>query len=111
MLFMNEYDIDLARAWFAGHPVLEPATRFLSSFRDEVDSHSDGWAYWKAPVQSAAKLMTLIKRSEQEKRNREVITATREEYRKTLVPIKAFYTRRGNAAGMQWPIGDRRDEA
>ena len=60
MKFMNTWDIDEAVARFPGHPVLGKATRFLARFRDEVDAHSDGWAYWAAPVRAAAKLIAMI---------------------------------------------------
>ena len=60
MLFMNEYDIEMAVRRNTSHPVLRKATSFLLEFKEEVNGHSDGWAYWSAPVRSAAKLMTLI---------------------------------------------------
>lgn len=93
MIFMNEYDIDYACQRYAAHPVLGPATRFLSHFKDEVNAHSDGWPYWSAPVKSAAKLMALIQQG----------TATDAEVRKALGPIRSFMTRRGIKAGMTLP--------
>lgn len=93
MKYMNDYDIALALQRHASHPVLSLAVKFLVAFKEEVDSHSDGWAYWRSPVQSAAKLMTLV----------ELNDATDAQFRAALSPIKAFYTRRGNAAGMTFP--------
>ena len=78
---------------YANHPVLGPATTFLSEFKDEVDNHSDGWAYWKAPLQAAAQLMTLIQSGKAD-----VPSLT-----KAMAPIKAFMTRKGLAAGMTMP--------
>jgi hypothetical protein len=93
MLYMNDFDIFQAVERHLNHPVLSKATRFLVAFKQEVDSHSDGWAYWRPPVQAAAKLMTLVQGAD----------ATEAQYRAALAPIKSFYTRRGNAAGMQFP--------
>jgi hypothetical protein len=95
MKYMNEFDIDLARTRNVNHPVLSRATRFLGLFREEVNQHSDGWAYWRPPVQAAAKLMTLIEGQD----------ATEAQFRAALTPIKSFYTRRGYAAGMKFPEG------
>jgi len=93
MYFMNESEIERAVERHASHPVLSKATKFLGNFRDEVNGHSDGWAYWRQPVNAAKKLMTLINSGD----------ATEKQYRAALGPIKSFYTRRGTAAGMQFP--------
>lgn len=97
MLFMNRWDIDNAVAHHRHNPVLGPASKFLAAFRDEVDANSDGWAYWIPPVKSAKKLMELIQKGEL---NEKVTLA---DLRKAITPIKAFYTRRGYKAGMQFP--------
>lgn len=94
MHFMNHWDIDEAAERFRNHPVLSKATRFLAALRDEVDSHSDGWAYWGPPGRAANQLMTLIENPD---------AATEAAFKKALRPIKAFYTRRGVAAGMKFP--------
>jgi len=60
MHFMNEWDIQQAVEMHAKHPILGRATRLLAALKDLVNGCSDGWAYWKAPVQAADKLMTLI---------------------------------------------------
>ena len=93
MKFMNEYDIEVAQRRNANHPVLSRASRFLGILKEEVNEHSDGWAYWAAPVRAAAKLMTLVESQD----------ATEAQFKAALSPIKSFYTRRGIAAGMQYP--------
>lgn len=107
MMFMNRYDIDDALAHFehyrSTNTIPVRAAKFLQQFRDEVDSCSDGWAYWKAPVISAAKLMGLIQRTREEIRNLKPITATEAEFLCVLRPIKSFYTRKGYLAGMKFP--------
>lgn len=97
MMFMNRWDIQFAAERYQRHAVLGKATRFLQAFMEDVDSHSDGWAYWRPPVQSAKRLMMLIESA------RENPNVTEQAFLKTLAPIRAFYTRRGNAAGMTFP--------
>jgi hypothetical protein len=99
MLYLNDYEIAVAVTRFERHPVLGPAARFLNQFRNEVNAHSDGWAYWRQPVRAAAKLMTMIQHPEQEPTEAALTAA--------LSPIKAFYTRHGNHAGMDYPSGWR----
>jgi hypothetical protein len=107
MLFMNAYEVDEASYQFRTHPVLGPATRFLRDFRDEVNSHSDGWAYWNPPLRAAKKLMELIQAGQANERNRYTnapqVEITEAAFRKALAPIRAFYTRRGTKAGMAFP--------
>lgn len=94
MKFLNEWEIKSACERYRNHTVLGRATRFLLAFMDEVNAHSDGWAYWGPPVKSARQLMCLIDTPE---------SATEAAFRKALGPIKAFYTRRGYKAGMVFP--------
>lgn len=93
MLFMNRWEIDESVERYRNHPVLSRATRFLAEFRDETDANSDGWCYWPLPVRAAARLMTLIQSGD----------ATESQFKSALGPIKSFYTRSGNAAGMRFP--------
>jgi hypothetical protein len=94
MLFMNEYEITLAVDRTAIHPIQNKAARFLASFTEQVNAHSDGWPYWSVAVRSASRLMTLVQSPNE-------ITET--QFNSALVPIKSFYTRRGYKAGMQYP--------
>jgi len=96
MYFLNEYEIEEAAHRYRNHPVLSKATAFLRSFMYEVNQHSDGWAHWRSPAQAAKQLMTLI--HDMARENPEAVTE--EAFKKALAPIRAFYTRRGNAAGM-----------
>lgn len=99
MKFMNEMDIEEKVRQFQNHPVMGPAARFLRDFKDEVNSHSDGWPYWRPPVQAARQLMTLFDTSNPWDEPK----ATEADVKRALGPIKAFMTRRGNAAGMRLP--------
>lgn len=97
MRYMNEWDIQEAVQRYSDHPVLGKATRFLVDFRDEVNSHSDGWAYWRQPVNAAAKLMALFDEPD---------AVTEKDFTRALGPIRSFMTRRGIAAGMTMPHVD-----
>jgi hypothetical protein len=97
MRFMNTYDIDEVVRRYSADTVLGRAARFLAAYRDEVDSHSDGWAYWSAPVKAAKKLIELFDNP---------VAATESDFRKALGPIRSFYTKRGKAAGMEFPALD-----
>ena len=94
MLYMNAKDIQQAIHRYAEHPVLGPAARFLDEFREEVNQHSDGWAYWTLPCRAAKRLQEMILGTR---------PATLVEFHKALRPIRSFMTRRGNAAGMKMP--------
>jgi len=92
--WMNEGEIDQAVERHKDHPVLARATKFLADLRDETNAHSDGWYSWPLPGHAAKQLMGMIQHPEY---------AAEENFKKALAPIKAFYTKRGNAAGMKWP--------
>jgi hypothetical protein len=104
ILCMNEYEIDEAARCYADDPVLGKASRFLQEFKDEVNAHSDGWAYWKPAMTSAGKLMTLIGSVRGNHEWDGIDQQTKEKmFLKALTPIKCFMTRRGLAAGMRMP--------
>ncbi len=84
MLFMNEWEIDQSVVRHAKHPVLSKATKLLYDLKNLVNQHSDGWAYWRAPVKAAAKLMALIETPE---------LATEADLKRAMTPIKSFCTR------------------
>ena len=92
--WMNEGDIEQALEKHASHPVLSKATKFLKEFMDEVNSHSDGWPYWRAPAHAAEQLEGLIQHPE---------LATEQALTKAMSPIKSFMAKRGIAAGMKMP--------
>ena len=94
MKFMNSWDIQRALSRHKEHPVLGPATRTLANLELWTNQHSDGWAYWPAPVHAAKRLITLIDGDGTwEYLYGERNDATPEAYRKALTPIKAFRTK------------------
>lgn len=92
-MWMNGWEIDSMVERHRNHKVLARATRLLANLRDETNNNSDGWHSWPLPGRAASKLMELIQSGD----------ASEVEYKRALAPIKAFYTRRGNAAAMKWP--------
>lgn len=107
-VWMNRSEIEEAVSRFDRHSVLGPASRFLQAFQQEVDSHSDGWPYWKAPGQAAGKLQGLIHGHLRAGMGAypQLPTATVEQVQATMAPIKAFMTRHGTKAGMTLPSLD-----
>jgi hypothetical protein len=104
VLFMNEYEIDEAARCYEHDPILGKASRFLQEFKDEVNSHSNRWGYWKPAMNSAGKLMTLIPSVRGNHEWDGIDEQAKEKmFLKALTPIKCFMTRRGLAAGMRMP--------
>jgi hypothetical protein len=95
-MWMNEWDIEetVSRLKYGGPRVQYIAALFLRAFKDEVNAHSDGWAYWRPAAHAAKKLMEFVQSKE---------PVSLEQYKKALTPIRSFYTRRGYAAGMKFP--------
>lgn len=94
MRFMNRWDIEDAARYFEAHPVLGPASVTLRNLMEWTDSHSDGWAYWPKPCRAAARLQELLEENHPFRASYET-TATVEQYKAALRPVKAFRTRQG----------------
>jgi hypothetical protein len=79
---MNEYEIVAAahenRSGVAGN-----AAAYLYGFMLSVNSHSDGWAYWKA-ASRAARMLSLFVQSK---------SSDQAAFRKAVGPIKSLCTR------------------
>ena len=89
-MWMNRYEIETEVARRDPSTVLGKGARILQAFMQEVDEHSDGWTYWQAPAKAANSLMKLLQNQ----------TATEQQLKDALRPIRGFMTRRGNKAGM-----------
>jgi hypothetical protein len=95
MTFMNSDEVDHAIDVIAHHaPEFSPYAKYLGDWRDVINNHSDGWAYWKAGRNSASKLVTLVQsvidvlamRSRAE-------MPTEKDFLKALTPIKSMATK------------------
>jgi len=92
MFFMNEWDITRAVRENKQDTIKGQMARYLEAFRDEVNEHSDGWSYWKCQVQAAETLMQYVTAH---------ANPDMDDFNKALRPIKSFYTRKGDKAGMR----------
>lgn len=100
MTWMNHSEVDEAVDRFRPYPNRHRAACFLKAFVEEVDARSDGWPYWSAPSRAAKQLMELLAPAKARWNTNDITLA---QLNKALKPIKSFYTRRGYAAGMQYP--------
>jgi hypothetical protein len=94
MLFMNEGEIDQSVEVISERaPEFARFAKYLSDWRDVVNSSSDGWPYWKAGARSAERLMGLLNKVMDVLRGRGGEMPTEQEFRKSLAPIKALATK------------------
>lgn len=88
MLYMNQGEIEMAFHRFPTGSVKSKAVKILIAHMETVNENSDGWAYWKAPVNAAKRLMELIQGPNT------VSELTQAECLKlALRPLKSFYTK------------------
>jgi hypothetical protein len=96
MSFMNDYDLDYARARFtrATKPNRLALVLVVDALREWTDTHSDGWAHWPKPARAASAAIALIEsRTSEHNRMQETYDITDAEMRLAVRPIKAFLTR------------------
>ena len=96
MLYMNYYDLAMARSRFtrSATPNRLALVMVVDNLREWADQNSDGWAYWPKPCRAAAPAMRLIDsttNAENNRQEREDITDA--QMRRAVVPIKAFLSR------------------
>jgi hypothetical protein len=98
MQYMNDFDLDNARARFSegNTPNRARLAMVVALLADWTNEHSDGWAYWLPPRRAANKAMTLINSTTNVANDEQERTdATDAEVKAALTPIKAFLTRQG----------------
>ena len=96
MTFMNDYDLDYARARFtrASKPNRLALVLVVDKLREWADQNSDGWAYWPKPARAAANAISYIEsRTNQHNQMQERYDITDGEMRLAVRPIKVFLTR------------------
>ena len=96
MKYMNEVDIHMAKRRFTrGHTPYRAALVFtVTELRDWADLNSDGWAYWRKPVQAAQRAISHIASTTNEENDRRVREdISLEEFKAAIRPIKSFLTR------------------
>jgi hypothetical protein len=91
MLFMNQWEIEMALQQHANHPILSKATKLLHDLMELTNSVSDGWHSWPKPCRAAKKLQEMIQNNRG--RNSEFSNLTEADLKKAIAPIKALLTR------------------
>jgi hypothetical protein len=97
--WLNEHEIDNAVRQFSDHPVLGPAARYLSDYRDLINANSDGWPYWNAGTNPAGNLSRLIadaRMAEYGVGRTIYVEPTLKDVLAAITPIKSFITRYNN---------------
>lgn len=96
MLFMNDYDLTMARRRFtaATCPNRLALVMVVDHLREWADSHSDGWHSWPLPARAAKKAMEHIEsRTNAENQEQEDSDITTAQMLAAVIPIRAFLTR------------------
>lgn len=106
-MWLNESEIDECVRMFHGDPILGPASRYLSDYRDIVNGHSDGWPYWSSGTKPAETLCDLLYKARMNRfRQDPSFTApTVGDVQKGMQRIKRFITMRNNKRndGLPYP--------
>lgn len=99
MPFMNEYDVQRARAVFRrnGWTLADEANDILARLMIWTNENSDGWGYWSQPSRAAAKLVDRISETadgawEYDSKRGDM---SESDCKKALIPVKSFLTRQG----------------
>lgn len=93
MKYWNEYDIERAIGVSTNpdRPNRLTGILYMARLMNWTNANSDGWAYWRKPVNAAQRLMELLDSGDQwDPEDVEL-----KELRKACTPIKAFLTRQG----------------
>ena len=90
MMFMNEYEIEIALSRFANDetPNLFTAANTLYRLKEWTNDNSDGWAYWPKPCRAAKRLQELLQAADRFN----PVDCTDAALKAALTPIKAFLT-------------------
>jgi hypothetical protein len=96
--YLNESEVEDCERVFHldGHVNLYRGAQVVHALMDYADDHSDGWAYWVAPRNAAANLITTLDDSRRRHlRGRRIADITGDDLTRLLSPVKAFLTREG----------------
>jgi hypothetical protein len=93
---MNEYEIDEAIDLLTRvDSPLAPYARYLGSWRDIINSNSDGWPYWKVGHHAANRLSEMLNCAVNYHRGHGSAEPDVDDARKAISSIKAAATRHG----------------
>lgn len=92
-MWMNEYDIDRAKDILTEYaPEAAKFAVFLSDYKDQINSMSDGWAHWPAGARPANRLSDLLSKAVDSVQGRGDMPSEAE-FMKALSPMRAAATR------------------
>jgi len=91
-MWMNQGEIEWAAKQSHTCPNVRKGVHLLLRLMQAVNNQSDGWPYWKAPSQAAAKLMGLLQTAGNLNYGTHG-TISGKELRKAITPIRSMVTR------------------
>jgi hypothetical protein len=94
MKYVNDYDIDNMLMRHNPDTYAWRAANIIRQIMTEANDHSDGWAYWRAPLSACQKMITIAQGYE----------TTEKDWRAAVATIRRFYTTKGIKAGMRQPF-------
>lgn len=96
---LNEFEIEsaqIAAAHDFHRPNVQAAVLTLARLMEWTNENSDGWAYWRKPVDASTKLQALVQSAYALHRDADRESDfTDRELKAAYTPIKAFLTRQG----------------
>lgn len=90
-MWMNQSEIEWAASRNHACKNVRKGVRLLHALMQAVNNQSDGWPYWRAPAESAEKLMELLKTAGNLSHDThgEISDA---DFRKAVTPIRRMVT-------------------
>jgi hypothetical protein len=103
-MWMNEGEIDeMVEFTSLEAPEFAPYARYLSDWRDTVNSVSDGWHSWRAGAGCAEKLMEALQSLRNSHRYGDESPAEAA-FKRALTPIKSFASKKNLTAPTLEPV-------
>ena len=106
MPWMNGYEVEEAVVQFQDNPVLAPAARYLSDFRELINDNSDGWTNWSYGTRCANDLCDILSAARLNifQNSRDYVPPTTEQVKKAVQKIRTFVLRCRQFNGIQPPV-------
>lgn len=91
-MFISEHDVEDMKRRKYSCPNVRKAINLLDSLIQSVNRQSDGWAYWRAPSESARKLSALLLSRLGGNRNNTEAEISDKELKAAVAPIRRMVT-------------------
>ena len=105
---MNQHeieDVQVGAAHDYHRPNTQAAVLTLARLMEWTNSNSDGWAYWRKPVNASTRLQTLIRTRYARFDADSVPDIPAKDLKSAYTPIKSFLTRQGVDHSLIFPNG------